>query len=399
MCVPLRWLAALVALVVVILYIADSYTGFIQGRDKQGIQLTTTFHSIHVHFHGAIEHNIQHSSQDEVFIKHDDRGGWEKFMFTTPMTVEERLRRSSLLPQSRSIINALTTKQMNIPSITSTISPNSAVHNELSKSVGNQRAELVQQPLQQGQQVQLDLPPQQLNAEQQQPLVQLPSQHQQEQYQPQEGQSQQQQQVFIKPSADVVPKVRVTDINCAKLFDNDDKEYKLAQQFQKSNQKVPIPDEEYSKLTQDCDKFKKERQYILQPLSQEESDFSIAFSIVVFKDMEQIERLLRAIYRPQNHYCLHVDIKSNKQVKEAVANLANCFDNVFISSRSVDVQWGWFSVLEPELICMQDLLKYKKWKYFINLTGQEWPLKTNEDLVKILKTFNGANSMEGTVKR
>jgi hypothetical protein len=42
---------------------------------------------------------------------------------------------------------------------------------------------------------------------------------------------------------------------------------------------------------------------------------------------------------------------------------------------------------------MKDLLKYKKWKYFINLTGQDYPLKTNLDIVRILKAFKGANDV------
>ncbi len=52
------------------------------------------------------------------------------------------------------------------------------------------------------------------------------------------------------------------------------------------------------------------------------------------------------------------------------------------------------SVLDADLFCMEDLLKYKKWRYFINLTGQEFPLKTNADLVEILTAFNGANSID-----
>ncbi len=198
---------------------------------------------------------------------------------------------------------------------------------------------------------------------------------------------------------DSIPNVRVTDVNCAKLFSNDKEELKKAELYQKKNTKVPIPDEEYPKLTRNCDTYKRERQYILQPLSQNEAEFPIAFSMVIFKDIEQVERLLRAIYRPQNYYCIHVDAKASQAIRDAMDSIAKCFDNVFLSSRSIDVQWGWFSVLEPELVCMEDLIKYKKWKYFINLTGQEWPLKTNDDLVKILKIFNGANSMEGTVKR
>ena len=41
----------------------------------------------------------------------------------------------------------------------------------------------------------------------------------------------------------------------------------------------------------------------------------------------------------------------------------------------------------------------RKWRYFINLTGQEFPLKTNWDIVKILKVLRGANNIEGTINR
>ena len=113
----------------------------------------------------------------------------------------------------------------------------------------------------------------------------------------------------------------------------------------------------------------------------------------------QVERLLRAIYRPQNSYCIHVDSKSGDAFKKALAAIAQCFDNVFLASRSLDVQWGRFSVLEADLICMEDLWQASAtWKYFINLTGQEFPLKTNAELVKILKVFNGANNIQSTLR-
>ena len=63
-----------------------------------------------------------------------------------------------------------------------------------------------------------------------------------------------------------------------------------------------------------------------------------------------------------------------------------------MASQTIAVHWGWFSVVEPDLVCMEDLSqKSATWKYFINLTGQEYPLKTNLELVRILKAYDGAN--------
>ena len=44
---------------------------------------------------------------------------------------------------------------------------------------------------------------------------------------------------------------------------------------------------------------------------------------------------------------------------------------------------------------LQDLWKYSSWKYFINLTGQEFPLRTNLELIQILKSYNGGNAING----
>ena len=37
----------------------------------------------------------------------------------------------------------------------------------------------------------------------------------------------------------------------------------------------------------------------------------IFYSIAFHKDVDQVESLLRAIYKPHNFYCLHVDNKSS----------------------------------------------------------------------------------------
>ena len=144
-----------------------------------------------------------------------------------------------------------------------------------------------------------------------------------------------------------------------------------------------------------CDDFIRTSGYITSPLTQIEESFPVAFSILVFKDAAQVEFLLRNIYRPQNVYCIHIDKKSPANFRARLETIVKCFKNVFITSRSVEVRWGKFSVLEPEMICLKELWNGRvKWKYFINLTGQEMPLRTNYELVKILAAFDGANNVE-----
>ncbi|XP_076457430.1 beta-1,3-galactosyl-O-glycosyl-glycoprotein beta-1,6-N-acetylglucosaminyltransferase 4-like [Babylonia areolata] len=194
------------------------------------------------------------------------------------------------------------------------------------------------------------------------------------------------------------PKVRRVD--CRKLFLGDPVETEKARNFElgQTNGGM-VSDKMVASLATSCPSLKKMFPFITSALTEEERDFPIAFSLLVFKDAEQVLRLLRTIYRPQNYYCVHVDVKSDEEFHRAMSAVVGCFPNVFLSSRSVDVQWAKFSVLEPEIICMEDLWRHKKWKYFINLTGQEFPLKTNYELVKILTAYRGANNLEGTRKR
>ncbi|VDK84682.1 unnamed protein product [Dibothriocephalus latus] len=150
-----------------------------------------------------------------------------------------------------------------------------------------------------------------------------------------------------------------------------------------------------------CHAFRRQLDFPSAPISDVEKEFAIAFAIAVFKDINQVARLLRMIYRPQNFYVIHVDRKSSDQFYQAVVQVQKCFGkNVRVVPRkdSVDVGWFTFTVLEVELIASRILLQMGKWRYFINLTGQELPLRTNLELVLALKALNGSNLVEGTVK-
>ncbi|XP_041363811.1 LOW QUALITY PROTEIN: beta-1,3-galactosyl-O-glycosyl-glycoprotein beta-1,6-N-acetylglucosaminyltransferase-like [Gigantopelta aegis] len=197
----------------------------------------------------------------------------------------------------------------------------------------------------------------------------------------------------------IIPQRDVTTVNCSGLIAGSKVTLQEVKKLMSNVKRPTIPDSYFLTAAKDCHAFRLKRGYILKTMTSEEENFPIAFSILMFKDVSQFERLLRAIYRPQNYYCIHVDKKASTNISAAVQGIANCFSNVFLTSRSVDVRWGTFTVLEPELICMQELWKYRKWKYFMNLAAQEFPLKTNLDMVRILKAYNGANDVRGISKR
>ena len=190
----------------------------------------------------------------------------------------------------------------------------------------------------------------------------------------------------------------IDKIQCAPLIQGDPNEILRAKKYMSKNpRKNLITPQQILNVTKDCNSYKKNRRYVLDYLTEEERNFPIAYSIMMYKDIEQVERLLRAIYRPQNYYCIHVDKKTAAKIHEAMNSIASCFSNVFVLSNPVKVNWGGYSVLEPCIKCLQELSKYKNWKYFINLSGQEFPIRTNYELVRILNTYNGTNDIESRV--
>ncbi|XP_026204406.1 beta-1,3-galactosyl-O-glycosyl-glycoprotein beta-1,6-N-acetylglucosaminyltransferase 7 [Anabas testudineus] len=136
-----------------------------------------------------------------------------------------------------------------------------------------------------------------------------------------------------------------------------------------------------------CSNLKRDLHFITRPLSQEEEDYPLAFIVTVHKEFQLFVRLLRAIYMPQNVYCIHVDAKAPWEYRAAVRKLVNCLQNVFLSSHSETVTYAGFSRLQADLNCMKDLAKSKiGWKKVVNLCGQDFPVKSNLELVQYLKS-------------
>lgn len=191
---------------------------------------------------------------------------------------------------------------------------------------------------------------------------------------------------------------RVADVDCAAVLNGDQIEIDDAWNMMNDTNftRDAISDLQYIEETRDCNLFRTTRGYGFYNVSAEEKRFPIAYSILLYKDVEQVERLLRALYAPQNLFCLHVDLDASFEVHKAVQGIADCFDNVFVVSRKEYIVYGGFTRLQADLNCMEDLLNNKhRWFYFINLPSQEFPLKTNAEIVKILTIYNGANDIEG----
>ena len=186
------------------------------------------------------------------------------------------------------------------------------------------------------------------------------------------------------------------NINCDLLFEGDEREKIKAKQIMKYKTVRIFSDEEIEQRASNCTSLKRESNYIIGATSKLEMDYPIAFSILIHENAQQFEYLLRHIYRPQNVYCVHIDAKSPSALHAAIKRITECFQNVFIASKLETIIYAGFARLQADINCMSDLLTRKeKWKYLLNQVGSVFPLRTNLEMVKILKIYNGANDIEG----
>ncbi|KAF7248813.1 N-acetyllactosaminide beta-1,6-N-acetylglucosaminyl-transferase [Varanus komodoensis] len=147
-----------------------------------------------------------------------------------------------------------------------------------------------------------------------------------------------------------------------------------------------------------CPDYAAGSHYLTGPLSAEEAAFPLAYVITLHKEFGTFERVFRAIYAPQNVFCVHVDEKAPASYKQDVEKLLQCFPNAFLVSRAEPVIYAGVSRLQADLNCLKDLLAHEvEWKYALNMCGQDFPLKTNREIVRHLKGFKGKNITPGVL--
>lgn len=186
--------------------------------------------------------------------------------------------------------------------------------------------------------------------------------------------------------------------DCKKLIDGDKAEARRIQAASKQ-WTSSITDTLFLKQTRECNHLQQTFNNNLYNTILER-DFPLAFTFIVNGSPQQVVRLLKLLYRPQNVFCIHYDVKAPPSVRQVFDNIAKCFPNVMIATRLEDVIWGYYTIMQAQINCLHDLHSYRekqsaalKWRYVINVCGKELPLVTNRELVSRLMALHGSSSV------
>ena len=190
--------------------------------------------------------------------------------------------------------------------------------------------------------------------------------------------------------------------DCKKLIDGDKTEARRIQAASKQ-WRSSITDTQFLKQTRECNHLQQTFNNNLYNTILER-DFPLAFTFIVNGSPQQVVRLLKLLYRPQNVFCIHYDVKAPPSVRQVFDNIAKCFPNVLIATRLEDVIWGYYTIMQAQINCLHDLHSYRekqsaalKWRYVINVCGKELPLITNRELVSRLMALRGSSSVSAYV--
>jgi hypothetical protein len=115
----------------------------------------------------------------------------------------------------------------------------------------------------------------------------------------------------------------------------------------------------------------------------------IAYLICAHKNPDQLKRLIGALQSANVLFFVHIDAKSDETIfREALKNTTAIF-----SKKRARVNWGGFSQVDAWMTLLEEAQAHHP-DYFINLSGQDYPLQSPEKIAHFFATAKDKNFIE-----
>ncbi|WP_146944426.1 beta-1,6-N-acetylglucosaminyltransferase [Chryseobacterium hagamense] len=117
----------------------------------------------------------------------------------------------------------------------------------------------------------------------------------------------------------------------------------------------------------------------------------IAYFIMVHHKPNVFKAMFEKIYTRDQFYLIHIDRKAGAKFTEEIQLYLLQFPNAYLLE-SMNIVPGGFSVIQAELNAMEYLLNVsREWDYFINLSGEDYPLRSQSIIRQFLTANKGRN--------
>ena len=112
-----------------------------------------------------------------------------------------------------------------------------------------------------------------------------------------------------------------------------------------------------------------------------------AYLIIAHRYDETFKTLLRMLDSDENDIYVHMDLK-NKQFDEDDCRKLIKRSGIYFTKRT-SVTWGGYSQINSELVLLQTATAHRKYNYYHLLSGQDLPIKANNEIMNFFKKHQG----------
>jgi hypothetical protein len=121
---------------------------------------------------------------------------------------------------------------------------------------------------------------------------------------------------------------------------------------------------------------------------------AVAYFISVHELPKQFYWLFEAIYNPFDIFVIHVDKRACSNCAKSVEHIVSGFRNVHLLPAE-RITWGGWSVVEMNVRAIQRLCSSQEhWTHFVNLSGQDYPLRPVSEFREFLRCNQGMNFVQ-----
>lgn len=119
----------------------------------------------------------------------------------------------------------------------------------------------------------------------------------------------------------------------------------------------------------------------------------IAYLILVHKNPHQVGRLVSRLPTKDTDVYIHIDKKID-DISEYTTQFKD-LNNVFLINKRVNIMWGAYSMVQATLNGLSEIINSGQHYDYINLlSGQDYPIKSNEYIFDFFERNNGQNFIQ-----
>lgn len=112
------------------------------------------------------------------------------------------------------------------------------------------------------------------------------------------------------------------------------------------------------------------------------------YIILAHDNPEQLARLVQRLSTEQVHFYIHIDLKSDIDAFKSIIQESRKI--TFIENRANCI-WGDISMIHATLNCMDQIIADQRTGYVVLMSGQDYPLRSNEYIVRFFNENYGTN--------